>query len=80
MIWPHDQIVDELISNNGFCSVGFGELAIKIVEFTNINDERTCGIVFANDRNPYAFETETIYVKNPVILWKHQDFDEYVNV
>jgi len=65
--------ITKLITHNGWCDdedhEAFDNPRVSlIVEYTNAFDNLTWGVTFTGE-NPNKYLIETIYVKNPKIIW-----------
>ena len=76
MATVNKKFADELIAGNGFHpsspedGAPDNPPAVKIVEYDNVFDRKSYGVVFAHDRDPMRYERTTEYVRNPRVIWE----------
>jgi hypothetical protein len=69
------EIIDKMIAGDGWLpetgdrTAPNNPPAIRIVEYTDLGDKRTWGVVFAGDRDPYRYERPTAWVRDPQVIW-----------
>lgn len=73
------EFVDRLIAGNGRLPEDQEEApdnpaAIRIVEYTNQYGRRTWGVVFEGDFDPYRYEHETQFVREPHVIWTRAEY------
>lgn len=72
------EFVDRLIAGNGRLPEDQEDApdnapAIRIVEYTNQGGRRVYGVAFEGDFNPYRYETETEFLRDPCVIWTRED-------
>lgn len=66
-------IVDRLIANGGRYDpeeAPDNPFAERIVEYIDQGGGVAYGVTFEGDHNPYRYEQETEFVKNPKLIWQ----------
>jgi len=70
------EIVDRLIAGNGWLpeepdhDAPDNPRAVRIVEYENAWGAKAYGVTFTHDRDPYRYERESEYVRNPKLIWE----------